>query len=116
MAPLSIKSQRRLKAQLVKALEQHLQSGAKSKIPEAGEWLWFFFCQISKSRTYHANGPNPLQWSEIEAWMRLYRWPLEAHHIDIIRALDETWIKHSRSDQQAPSQQINTGAFDAVFG
>ncbi|WP_144421186.1 phage tail assembly chaperone [Ahrensia marina] len=111
-----MKSQQRLKAQIVEALEQHLKTGKSLKVPEAGEWLWSLFCQISRSRTYHANGPNPLQWAEIESWMQLYRWPLEPHHIDIICALDDAWIRHSRSDQQAPSQPINTGAFDAVFG
>lgn len=122
----------RLKALLVSMLRRHL-GGAKPAVPEAGVLLWNLFMQISTSRTYHMAGPNPLSHAEIEAFCRLYRWPLQSHHLEVIRALDDAWLEHAyrkmeggKGDGQqghtfdgrlyAAAQPMSAASFDAAFG
>lgn len=118
----------KLEALLVAALKRHL-AGGKPVVPEAGVLLWNLFMEISASRTYHAAGPHPISHAEIEAYCRLHRWPLQPHHIAIIRALDDAWLEHAyrkmvgRNDRStfdagryANAQPITADGFDAVFG
>lgn len=67
-------------------------TGSRSAIPEGGQPLLAMFFQLSEARSWHGNGPNPLSFSEIEAWMRLTGTPLRPHHVETIRALDATWM------------------------
>lgn len=116
----------RLQHLLVAALNRHL-AGGRPVVPEAGVLLWNLFGEIAGSRTYHAAGPNPISHAEIEAFARLHRWPLQQHHIAILRAMDEAWVAHvyaetRRSQNGGKSlptgreQAITATAFDAVFG
>ncbi len=115
----------RLQKQLVAALATHL-AGGPLRIPEAGRLLWGWFIELHATRTYHAAGPHPIAYAEIEAWARLNRWPLQPHHVDIIRAMDSAWLDHAyakvrRVENNASGlptgreQAINAAAFDAVF-
>lgn len=105
-----------LTAQLVDTLKAHL-AGDKRPVPEAGIPLWNAFCELSATRTYGFSGPNPIPWTEIEAWSTLMRWPLEPHHVRAIRALDLAWLEHARAKGAPPAapQAISTAAFDAAF-
>jgi len=38
------------------------------EIPAALAHIWDWFCELSFSRTGHGAGPNPIAYSEIEAW------------------------------------------------
>lgn len=115
---------------LVNALKRHL-AGGKPVVPEAGVLLWNLFMQISASRTYHAAGPNPITYAEIEAYACLHRWPLQSHHLDTIRALDDAWLEYAyrqqgkatggKDDKTFDSRRyanrpaLTAAAFDAVF-
>lgn len=120
-----------LEKTLSDALRQHL-AGGKPVVPEAGVLLWNLFMEISASRTYHAAGPNPISYAEIEAYARLHRWPLAPHHVASIRALDDAWLEHAYRKQDAAlatpdgksfdarryanAQPLTAASFDAVFG
>jgi hypothetical protein len=116
----------RLTNQLVEAMRHHMAGGTRPQLPEAGKLLWRLFVDLSRTRTYHASGPNPISYAEIEAFRRIYRWPLEPHHVDVIRALDSAWLDLARKKTtSAPdgvkrvhpaTAKINPAAFDAVFG
>lgn len=120
----------RLETHLTAALRRHL-AGGKPVMPEAGVLLWNLFMEISASRTYHAAGPHPISFAEIEAYARLNRWPLQPHHVAIIRAMDDTWLEHTYRKMQAGNghdghtfdsaryanaHPITAAGFDAVFG
>lgn len=111
-----------LKKQLVNSMNEHLKSKGFPKIPEAGILLWNIFMQLAATRTYHMSGPNPISYSEIQSFIMLHGWPLQAHHIDIIRGLDDAWLNHAYSkienkdtDKPKPSGALTADAFDAVF-
>lgn len=116
----------RLSKQLCEAMRQHLSGGGSPVLPEAGKLLWGLFAEISATRTYHARGPNPISHAEIESYARLHRWPLEPHHVEIIRDLDAAWLDHAyatvkagsdgKAAQRKSSQAITPALFDAVFG
>lgn len=90
---------RRLQGQLVDALGAHLAAGGRPRPPEAGLPLWNAFLRLSRARTFGPAGPNPIGWAEIEAWARLVREPLEAHHVEILVAMDEAWLGHAFARQ-----------------
>ena len=112
--------------QITAALQSQIEGG-KTRPPEAGILLWNTFAHLSKSRSWHAHGPNPISFPEIEAYCRLMRLPLAPRHIEVIRAMDEIWISHTQ-DQLAPRQvgdgkrlpprsrsAISAPMFDAMF-
>lgn len=117
----------RLQNQLVAALQTTLRTGKPVHLPEAGRLLWQIFGELSSTRTYHMAGPNPIAYSEIVAWQRLFDWKLERHHLDLILAMDRAFLEHaSARREKAPDgvkalppssgQAVNAAAFDAVFG
>lgn len=112
----------RLRSQLIAALERHL-AGKPPCIPEAGRLAWSWFSDLCRTRTWHMAGPNPISHAEIEAYARLYRWPLEPRHIELIMALDRIWLDHVQMQRdgatskmpRSSGQAITATAFDAVF-
>jgi len=107
---------------LVGCLHNHL-SGKRGTVPEAGRLLWKWFADLSATRTYHAAGPHPISYAEIEAYARLMRWPLEPRHVELIRALDRVWLEYAHPARSIPAAsyprnapEITEEAFDAVFG
>jgi hypothetical protein len=108
-------------------LRQALSAGERVIIPEAGALVWQWFCDLSAGRTWHMAGPNPIAYSEIEAYARLNRWPMRSDHVEAIRALDAVFIDHcSRRNAPAPEgvktlppvsdRPMSGELFDALFG
>jgi hypothetical protein len=106
---------------LVSALRQRL-AGGDLDVPEPGIILWNIFIALGATRTYHSAGPNQISYTEIDAYCRLHRWPLEPHHVDIIVALDAAWLEHAQRELRRPSgmARLRGGAtkanIDAVLG
>lgn len=114
----------RLKRHLTECLQSHL-TGRKRAVPEAGILPWQWFVQLSHARTYHGAGPNPLSFAEIETYARLYRWPLEARHIDVLMAMDRAYLDHAYTQIAASTGMsqptgkrptLDAASFDVVFG
>lgn len=115
---------KRLERSLVEAV-----TAAKPVVPEAGVLLWNLFMEISASRTYNAVGPNAISYAEIVAYADICRWPLQPHHVAIIRAMDDAWLAHAYRKMQGRQQAadsfdghraakappLTAAGFDAVF-
>lgn len=97
------------------------------RVPEAGRVYWLWFADLHQTRTHGMSGPNPISCMEMEAYFRLHRIATHASHLDLIHALDRTYLEHARSQlgndakegRAAPmssGQSVNPQAFDAVFG
>ena len=114
---------RTLKTQLVEALRKYMDTKRQPRVPEAGVLLWNIFMKLSATRTYHMAGATPISYTEIHSFSVLTGWPLQPHHVDIIRALDEAWLEHSYSEMTNKSNgmhmtsgDLTPDAFDAIFG
>lgn len=117
----------RLEKQLVAALRAHL-AGAPARPPEAGVLLWQAFIELDMGRTLHMSGPNPIAYTEIEAWARLNRCPLAPHHVRILKAMDATLVEHAATRAKATAPDGTASApreskapltpklFDAMMG
>lgn len=111
---------KRLETQLVDCLRRAL-AGGRPVVPEAGRLLWNFFVEMSDGRSGSGFGPNPISWAEMEAWMRVRRWPLTDAHISILRAMDRAWLefadrKASKGDKPVRVKTEMTPAmFDGMF-
>lgn len=111
---------------LEKQLCAVLASGDLSLMPEAGRELWNAFQRLSSTRTYHAGGPNPIQPSEIVAWCRLMRKPLEPRHVNILLEMDRAWLDQAFAKSRAPEgvkalppvskHALSAGLLDAIMG
>lgn len=112
----------RLKGQLVDAVKSRVAGDRHPRLPEAGTLFWNAFCDLCATRTYHASGPNPIAYAEIEAWTRVRRRPLEPRHVELILAMDQAWIEASASARKRGGKAIEPVGgpltpdfFDAVF-
>lgn len=106
---------------LTAALRRHL-AGEPLRIPEPGRLVWGWFADLSGARSY-GFGPNPISYSDILAYAKLHRWPLEPWHVEVIRSLDRMWLEHVRAapprSPAAPrssGQAVTPDAFDVIFG
>lgn len=99
--------------------------GKGSRVPEGWQLVWGWFNDLCRTRTSNGYSPNPITHAEIEAYARLYRWPLEPRHVDMILAMDRVWMEHARQNNgvgggpnaaSGPGVEITPEAFDAVFG
>ena len=106
---------------LADVLRAHL-SGQPKPVPEWAGIYWRWFSDLCRTRTAGFRA-NPISYAEIEAYARLYRWPMEPRHVSIILALDAVWLEHARQalpqaagkPDPATSPTISPEAFDAVF-
>jgi hypothetical protein len=67
--------------------------GNRAKIPLGSAVLWGAFIHLSNARSMGQAGPNPVSFAEIEAYCRVMRMPLEPHHVGILLAMDDAWLK-----------------------
>lgn len=111
----------RMQDLLQEALRQSLRGNAAT-IPAGGHLFWRWFNDLNRTRTGNGYGPNPIGHAEIDAYAKLYRWPLEPRHVDMILAMDRVWLDHarslvpgSRSASAEPAVDCTPEAFDAVF-
>lgn len=92
--------------------------GKSSHVPAGGQLIWRWFIDLCRTRSYHGYGPNPLTYAEIEAYARVYGWPIDGRHVDAILEMDRAWLARARSGSDgsaAHSQPMTAEAFDAVF-
>lgn len=111
----------RLREQLCAAVRRAV-AGEQITPPEAGFVLWQALVALSRARSYGSAGPEAIRFSEIEAWVRLMRVPLEPRHVDILTAMDAAWLDAcgakvaTPAAPTRPSGPLSPAMFDAVFG
>lgn len=91
-------------------------AGGTPRLPEGAAPLWDAFRELASARSWHAHGPNPIPFAEIEAWARLMRWPLEPRHVAILRAMDLAWMEAVMvpRDSRRPSATLTPELFDVM--
>lgn len=72
-------------------------------IPAALAHVWDWFGELSAARTGNGAGPNPIPYSEIEAWARLTGRVLAVRDVRALAALDQAlftlWAEQDRRRQ-----------------
>ncbi|WP_445177268.1 phage tail assembly chaperone [Rhizobium leguminosarum] len=95
--------------------------GKKPRIPVAGRHVWEWFWKMDRTREGTGYGINPLQPTQIEAWMRLRRIVPQAWHLDAIDKMDATRMrvyfekKDDKEPEQVSSRPLTSRLFDALF-
>ncbi len=99
-------------------------AGQMVTLPEGVYPLWRTFTALSRCRAYGPLGALPIPYSEIAAYARLMRVPLEPHHVETIMELDEHWLSMTkrssapvgvRSLPQRSEQPLTPAVFDAAM-
>lgn len=111
-----------LSKRLCDTLKAHLD-GYPVALPPPGALVWSWFLALCRTRPANGFGPHPISYGEIEAYARLYRWPIEPRHVDMILAMDRVWMDHARHNvgnshttpPPGPGVEMTPEAFDAVF-
>ncbi|WP_420341720.1 phage tail assembly chaperone [Paenirhodobacter sp.] len=116
---------RALEDQLCGVLRDQLQ-GKTRRPPEAGSLLWTAFLDLSERRVIGMAGPQPIQFSEIEAYAKLMCLPLAPRHVQIILALDAVWLDRANTRNKNPEgvktlphvseHPISAALLDMAFG
>lgn len=92
------------------------------QIPPAGLRVWGIFLDLHATRGSNGFGANPIAYADIEAWSRLRREPVRPFELDMIRALDATWLEVAAAMAKEPdkpkvsSRKVTPALFDAMFG
>jgi hypothetical protein len=92
------------------------------EIAPAGHRLWRIFCALHAARG-GGFGPNPISYSEIDAWARLHREPVRPFEVNILGAMDRAYLEHvaesrPQADGKRPvqsSRPMTPELFDALF-
>ena len=84
---------------------ESLLAGQQVRIPIAGQEILDVFMLLSRSRSWHHHGPNPITWEAIEAWADDNRRLVPTHQAAIIMAMDGVWLHHTarRMAEQSPA-------------
>lgn len=65
------------------------------EIPACLEHIWQWFWQLHSTRQSGMNGPLPLSYQEIKAWLELTGQAIYSSEIQIIRQLDNVYLNFS---------------------
>lgn len=60
--------------------------------PDEYVWIWDWFWELSSTRRYNQNGPDPIRYEDIEVWARMTGTILLMEEIDIIRQMDRAFM------------------------
>ncbi len=113
---------------LCEELERNLSSAVtRVRLPAGGELLWKWFIDLNRTRTFHMAGPNPISYAEIGAYAAATGWPIGAHHIETLTAMDRVFLEHhaklaaSKPDgvkvlPPVSKVPLSAGLLDAMFG
>jgi hypothetical protein len=85
--------------QLGKDVEQIEEFNQRAFFPDAASHLWAAFLSLHDGRTYGMSGPNPISYDIIESWCSLMNIRLLPWEIEIIKSLDNLWIKIINEEQ-----------------
>ena len=62
------------------------------EVPEAGEEIWDWYWDLRDRAGGGFSGPEPLKYSEIDAWLRLNRHDLSVLELDMLKQLDDSFM------------------------
>ena len=105
-------------------LRRNLEKGGRPRLPAGGDLLWRWFLDLNASRGWGETGPAAITHAEIAAYAGLMRWPIEPRHVEILRAMDSTFMDYCRqeraralgNDRTVQPIDMTAGRFDAMFG
>jgi hypothetical protein len=116
----------RLKRHMTDSTVESLVTRKMPRLPAGGSMLWRWFLDLSRTRSYHMMGPNPISHVEIAAYCQLHQIAMQPHHVEILRAMDEAYLDHLASNRarheglkplpHRSASKIDAGLFDALFG
>jgi hypothetical protein len=92
------------------------------EIPPTGQRVWGLFLDLHATRSSNGFGANPISYAEIEAMSRMRREPVRPFELDIIRALDATWLEVAAAMAKEPdkpkvsSEKVTPALFKRLFG
>lgn len=61
-------------------------------IPAALQHIWDWFCELSAARSGNGGGPNPIAFTEIDAWSRLTGRLLAPRDVQALMLLDQAFF------------------------
>jgi len=70
-------------------------------IPEGGEYLWQLFWRISNRRLSNQSGPQPISFSEMQAFSACTGVNLEPFETDAVIAMDDSYRAHLNREMKA---------------
>ncbi|MCC0013664.1 MAG: hypothetical protein H6877_10140 [Rhodobiaceae bacterium] len=91
-------------------------------LPPAMTFLWLDYNRLRGRKAYGFNGPNPIEWHDVEAFTRLTGRRFTPWMVELIEDIDQAYLtaaykKEGAGASSAPSKgPIAPEIFDAMFG
>lgn len=64
-----------------------------TEFPKPLSHVWSFFLELHSARTAGFSGPNPITFSEMEAWSKLTHQPINPFDVAVIKQIDNTYLR-----------------------
>lgn len=77
--------------------------------PQRYAYLFDWFGELHRQRTYTEHGPTPLGWMDLDAWMRVTQRTPSPWEIRMLSALDDAFFaaQHGTSDEKPVSKTVD---------
>lgn len=75
------------------------------EVPFDGEFLWGWFWELHQGRKNSGFGPNPLSWTEMEAWAQVTEIRLTPFEALTFRAMDNAFLAALNRKQKKKSSK-----------
>lgn len=79
--------------QAARQLGKTLEDLEMPPFPDIASHIWATFLELHEGRTYGMSGPNPISYDIIKSWCDLTLINLKPWEVEIIKSLDNLWIK-----------------------
>lgn len=61
-------------------------------IPQAGRHLWDWFWELHQGRGSNGFSPNPISWTELDAWARRFGLDLNPFELCALKSMDRAYL------------------------
>lgn len=66
-------------------------------MPRGLDYLWSMFCRMRRRKGSNGYSQQPLEWPDIEAFLRLTRQTLVPWELEVVEELDDLFLKMSQA-------------------
>ncbi len=74
------------------------------EIPEAVLHIWHYYWELRNCASYGFNGPNPLSYTDILSWLRLFQIDIPTRDLLLLLSLDREYLSFCYSEQKKKSK------------
>lgn len=80
------------RSRIAKKIAEYEEALALPPFPQALRYIWVAFWRLRRRKGGSGFGPSPIEWADIDAFLRHTRLPLVPWEIEMIETLDDLYM------------------------